>query len=213
MHEHPFIRFRAEIRHFFSICILNIVFAALAIASGVQYIAASVLGLTGGPATPDLRLLIGAVALICFGLGIRWLLSTVRVFEGVVEIKDKLDAEGTTLTDERVTCLIVQMLAHYRKNRRTIRTMIRVCTLGGAGFFVLGIATSLEALSVTPDGFAFTLHDYLVIPAMLITLGIALTSLLSSYYLSKFAHVWDRRLREIGESETALKKSLGLDEQ
>jgi uncharacterized membrane protein len=213
MHEQPFTRFRTEIRHFFTISILNIVFAALAIASGVQYIAAAVLGLTAGPAMTDLRILIGAVALACFGLGIRWLLSTVRVFTGVREIRDKLDAEGTTVTDERVTCLIVQMLAHYRKNRRTILTMIRVCTLGGVCFFALGIATSLEALSVTSGGFAFTLDNYLVIPAMLITLGIAFASLLSSYYFSKFARVWDRRLHEIGESECALKKSLGLDEQ
>ena len=44
------------------------------------------------------------------------------------------------------------------------------------------------------------------------TLGIALASLLSSYYFSRFAKVWDRRLQEIEESECALKKTLGLDE-
>ena len=48
---------------------------------------------------------------------------------------------------------------------------------------------------------------------MLLTLGISLASLLSSYYFSKFAKVWDRRLHEIEESECALKKTLGLDEQ
>ena len=50
------------------------------------------------------------------------------------------------ITDERLTCLIVRMLAHYRDNRRTIRTMILVCTLGGGCFFVLGIANSLKVL-------------------------------------------------------------------
>lgn len=212
MHEQPLTRLRTEIRHFFTICILNIVFAALAIAFGVQYIVAAVLGLTTGIPLPGLRILTGAVAMVCFGLGIRWLISTMKVFEGVEEIKERLDAEGTTVTDDRVTCLIVQMLAHYRTNRRTIHTMVRVCTLGGVCFFILGIATSLEALSFSPDGFTLTLNNYLVIPAMVLTLGIALASLLSSYYFSVFAAVWEQRLHEIEESECALKRTLGLDE-
>jgi hypothetical protein len=211
MHEQPLTRFRTEIRHFFTICVLNIVFAALAIAFGVQYIVAAILSLTTGLATPGLRIVIGAVAMVCFGLGIRWLISTIRIFEGVEEIKDKLDAGGVSVTGDRVTCLIIQMLAHYRDNRRNIGTMIRVCTLGGCGFFVLGIVTSLEALSVTQDGIAFSLNNYLVIPAMLLTLGIALASLFSSYYFSEFAKVWDLRLGEIEESECSLKNKLGLD--
>lgn len=212
MHEQQFIRFRTEIRHFFTICILNIVFAALAIAFGVQYFVAAVLGLTTGIALPDLRIFTGAIAMVCFGSGIRWLLSTIRVFEGVEEIKGRLDMEGPAITGDRITCLIVRLLAHYRDNRKTIATMIRVCTLGGCGFFALGIATSLEAIAFVPGGITFTLDNLLVIPALLLTLGIALVSLLSSYYFSKFAMVWDQRLGEIDKSECTLKRTLGLDE-
>ena len=162
---------------------------------------------------PGFRIFTGAIAMICFGLGISWILSTVRIFEGIVTIKDDLEKDGDAITDERLTCLIVRMLAHYRDNRKTIRTMILVCTLGGVCFFVLGIANSLKVLSVSSGGFAFTLDNLLLIPAMLLTLGISLASLLSSYYFSKFAQVWERRLHEIDESECALKKKLGLDEQ
>jgi hypothetical protein len=91
--------------------------------------------------------------------------------------------------------------------------MILVCTLGGGCFFVLGIVNSLKTLSVASGGFTFTLDNLLLIPAMLLTLGIALASLLSSYYFSKFSIVWNRRLHEIEESECTLKKTLGLDEQ
>ena len=212
-------QFRTEIRHFFLISILNLVFAAIAIAIGVQYVVTAILSQTLDPVNPGfpvmlgLRILSGAIAMICFGLGISWILSTVRIFEGIVTIKDDLEKAGSVITDERLTCLIVRMLVHYRDNYKTIRTMILVCTLGGGCFFVLGIANSLKALSVSSGGFAFTLDNLLLIPAMLLTLGIALASLLSSYYFSKFAKVWDRRLHEIEESECALKTKLGLDEQ
>jgi hypothetical protein len=212
-------QFRTEIRHFFLVSLLNLVFAAIAIATGVQYVVTAILGQTldpvmpGLPVIPGFRIFTGAIALVCFGLGIRWILSTVTIFEGIVTIKDDLMADGDAITDERLTCLIVRMLAHYRDNRRTIRTMILVCTLGGVLFFVLGIAHSLKFLSVTATGFAFSLDNLLLIPAMLLTLGISLASLLSSYYFSKFAQVWENRLHEIGESECALKQKLGLDEQ
>jgi len=212
LEKQALIQFRKEIRHFFLISILNLVFAAIALALGVQYIVTAILAQGADPAAAGLRMFTGAVALVCFGLGIGWILVTVRIFEGIVEIKDDLETEGTAITDNRLTCLIVRMLALYRDNRKTISTMILVGTLGGVCFFVLGIANSLKVLSVSLGGFAFTLDNLLLIPAMLLTLGIALASLLSSYYFSQFAKVWDRRLHEIDESECALKTTLGLDE-
>jgi hypothetical protein len=212
-------QFRTEIRHFFLVSLLNLVFAAIAIAIGVQYIVSAIIGQTIDPVIPGFpvifgfRMITAAIAMICFGVGIRWILSTVRIFEGIVTIKDDLDKDGDAIPDERLTCIIVRMLAHYRDNRKTIRTMILVCTLGGSCFFVLGVANSLKVLSISSGGFAFTLDNLLLIPAMLLTLGISLASLLSSYYFSKFAQVWEQRLREIEESECTLKKTLGLDEQ
>jgi len=218
MHEQTLSQFGTEIRQFFLISLLNLVFAAIAIAIGVQYIVTAILGQTldpvipGFPVIPGMRMLSAAIALCCFGLGIQWILSTVRIFEGVVMIKDDLKKAGGAITDTRLTCLIVRMLAHYRDNRRTIRTMILVCTLGGVCFFVLGMANSLKVLSISSGGFAFTFDNLLLIPAMILTLGISLASLLSSYYFSKFARVWDQRLNAIGRSECTLKQKLGLDE-
>ncbi len=167
------------------------------------------------PAIPgDLRIrFTGAIALICFGLGIGWIISTVRIFEGVVTIKDDLEADGDAITDERLTCLIVRMLAHYRDNRRTIRTMILVCTLGGCVF--------LRARDRKQPQSPVRSHRAVLLSLWIISFssrpcssrsGSALASLLSSYYFSRFAKVWERRLHEIEESECALKRTLGLDE-
>lgn len=207
------IQFRTEIRQFYIVCILNLVFAALAMAFGISYVIFAILGLTTGLlATPGPRMLIGAIAMICFGLGLSWLLSTVRIFGGVDDLQSKLKAEGSAIPDNRITCLIVQMLALYRDNRTTIGTMIRGCTFGGICFFGIGIGTGLEAISMLSNGITVTVNNLMVIPAMLLPLGIAGVSLLSSYYFSKFAKVWDRRLHEIDKSECAFKKTLGLDE-
>ncbi|HOX34379.1 MAG TPA: hypothetical protein P5217_07250 [Methanoregulaceae archaeon] len=213
MQNQALIRLRSEIRHFSMICLLNLVFAALAMAFGIGYMVSAVSGLLAGAATPLLRMIVGVVAFICFGFGIQWLLTTIRIFEGIEVVQDDLDAKGITITDERITCLIVQMLCHYRDNRTIIGRMIHVCTLGGICFFGLGIGTSLEFLSISSGSIVFTLNNLLVIPAMVLTLGMALVSLLSSYYFSKFAKVWDQRLHEIEESECVLKKSLELEEE
>lgn len=204
-------QFKKESINFYLVSLINIVFAALAIAFGVQYIVNAVI-VPADPATFGFRVLTGAVALICFGLGLSWLLSSLGVFEGLENIRDILCSEGDAISDAQITCLIVRMLAHYRDKRDTIQTMIIVCTLGGVCFFVLGVAHSIKALSISSSGFAFTLDNLLLIPAMLLTLGVALASLLSSYYFSKFAQTWDRRLHEIEESECALKEKLGLDD-
>jgi hypothetical protein len=213
MNEQAYLRFRTEVRHFSLVAILNFIFAAIVMAMGVAYMVNAVF-LVIPPGSGLLRQsLSGAVALACFGLAIGWIISTVRVFEGVEEIIDELEESEAPVAENRITCLMVRMLAHYRNNRTTIQRMILVSTLGGCCFFVLGILTSLEALAITADGISFSLDSLLVIPAMFLTLGIAGGSLLSSYYFSRFAAVWDDRIREIDESECALRAHLGLDEQ
>ncbi|MDD1689036.1 MAG: hypothetical protein LUQ66_00040 [Methanoregula sp.] len=206
-------QFRKEITNFYVIALINIVFSALAIAFGVSSAVTAILGLAPDAGIPFPRIGSGILAMICFGLGLSWLLSTVRIFEGIESIRDTLCQKAEDISGDQMTCLIVRMLAHYRDNRKTIGTMITVCTLAGCGFFILGINIGLHVLSVTPSGISATFDAVLLIPAMLLTLGIALASILSSYYFTGFSKVWDQRLDEIEESECALKEKLGLEEQ
>lgn len=202
------VRFKTEIVNFYRISLINLVFATLAMAFGISYMVTAVLGNPLGPQAFLLRLLTGAAAMACFGLGFSWLLSTLRVFEGVETIQDALGASGEPVLEERLTCLIVRMLAHYRDNRETIRSMILISTAGGCVFFVLSIASGIRALTLNANGGSATFDSIVLLPSMLLTLGISLVSLLSSWYFSRFAKLWDRRLHEIEESECALKKSL-----
>ena len=63
-------RFKTEINSFFALVLLNLVFGAMAMAFGMQFIVTSVMGLTGGQAAVGLRVLTGAIAMVSFGLGL-----------------------------------------------------------------------------------------------------------------------------------------------
>jgi len=206
-------QFQKEIRHFSRISVFNLSFAGIAIAFGLTYLIATVFGLTLDPMMTRFPVLSGGVAMISLGLGIGWLLTTARVFEGIVNIGHQLEREGETITGERLTCLIVRMFAHYRDNRRIIRMMILVSMLYGCGFLIIGISMCLEFTGILRTGAILSLTSYLHIPSLLVMFGIATVSLLSSYYFSEITKVWDRRLHGIDKSECALKKTLGLDDQ
>jgi len=214
MHKSALIRFRSEIRHFYLITVANIVFAALLMAFGISGLVGQAVLIYETFSTAVYAIyspVTLVIALVAALAGFGWILTSVRVFEGIETIKDDLDEKGSEVTDEDLTAFIVRMLSHYRDNHGTIRAMIRVCTLGGVCSFLLGILGSLEFLSVSTDGIVFTMNNYLVIPFMLLTIGIALVSLASSYYFSRFAKVWDERIGEIEESEALLKETLGMD--
>ncbi len=108
-------------------------------------------------------------------IGIGWIITSAKVFEGVASIKDDLtklkweDASGAepgqTEKDEDLTRLIVRMLSHYRDNHATIHRMIYVCMLGSCSIFALGFIASLEYLDVSINGFTFTIGpDPLLLP-------------------------------------------------
>ena len=204
-------RFKTEINSFFALILLNLVFGAMAMAFGMQFIVTSVLGLTGGQATVGLRVLTGVIAMVSFGLGLSWVLFSARILKGITLIRREFRHHKGPVPDETLTCWIVRMTAHYRGNEKTIRNMILVCTLGGFCFLILGLLNSLEFFSIGLSSGSFTLNNYLLIPSALLTLGVAIVSLASSFWFMKFSKTWDIRQEEISRSEQELAKTLGRD--
>ena len=203
-------QFKKEIRHFSLVTSANLIIGAIASAAGILYIIAAILGFTTNLVSPELRVIAGAIAMVCFGLGVSVLHVTRGIYRG---LRDKLDGEGPAVTDDRITCLIVQMTAYYRDIRKTLGTIILLGPLCGFCVFVLGIVTGLEAFSFMPAGFSITLDSRVTFLAQALTLAIVVSSLLSSHYFTKFAMAWNHRIAEIEASECALKKTLGLDDQ
>jgi len=214
MHETALSLFKTEIRHFFLISLLNLVFAAVTMAFGITTIVQqmipvleafpSVLSLNFSP----IILIVAGVAIL---VGFRWILASITIFEGVETLNDECAEKGSTITDEDLTGLIVRMLAHYRMNKDTIKTMILVCTLGGCCFFIFGIFNCIDYLTSRWIGAQFTIDAYFLIFSIIFAFGFSITCLYSSNYFSRFSAIWDLRLIEIEQSEGTLKKTMGLD--
>lgn len=202
-----------ELDSFYIITLLNVVFGALAMAFGIQYMVSSVLGMTGGEPFSLFRILTAAVSMVGFGLGLSWLLSSVKIMNGLSDIRTIVKDRKAPLLDEILTGAIVRMIAHYREHRKTIQTMILVCTLGGFCFLALGIMSSIEFFSFSLTTGTITLNSALLSPSALLTLAIAMVSLASSWYFSKFSKDWDLRQGEISLSEQALANALGRGSQ
>ena len=205
-------RFRRDLNSFFVVTLLNVVFAAQAIAIGVTYVLAAVLGTADLPAEPTFRLLAGALALISFGLGLAWIRSSARVLRGVALIRRPFRRRQGPASDEEITRGIVGMVAHYRENRATIRTMVLVCIAGGLFFLaqglvsVMGIAAPVAFGPLATNGFALA-------TSAVVNAGLGLVGLLSAYYFNRFSRSWDLRLEETARAEERLKSAMGIDKR
>lgn len=204
----PLGRFRKELNRYFTLVLLNMAFGALAMASGMQYMVMAVLGQTGSM-LPAVRFAAGVFAMVGFGLGLSWVVSSARILEGIRIVRRAVRDCREPVPDEVLTGWIVSVAAHYRGNRDRIRWMAVVCLLGGCVFLALGILAGLEFFSVSISGGTVTINSLLVIPAAALTLGIAAVSLASSYYFSRLAKVWDRRVGDVDRSRENLAEALG----
>jgi hypothetical protein len=204
-------RFRRELNSFFGVTLLNVVFGAQAIAIGIAYVVAAVSGTSGVPADPALRVLAGALAFACFGLGLAWVRSSAVVLRGVALIRRPFRRRKGPASEEEVTRGIVQMVAHYRENRATVRTMILVCIAGGFFFLVQGLVSALESASLSLSAGNMTLNAFALIPAAVLSLGIGLVGLLSAYYFNRFSRSWDLRLEETARAEARLKSAMEME--
>jgi hypothetical protein len=200
-------QFEDEIKSFWILSISNLVFAAITMGYGIMFIVTWLQEMAHAGTlllVPLIMVIIGFAAAV---LGLKWILSSVEIFSSIEELKSAYDAKKGQMTPEDSTGFIIQMMAQYRTNKATIRTMILVCTAGGCCFLVLGIMSSIEFVSAgLPSG--MITFNYLLIPSALLSLGIALVSLLCSYYFRRYSSVWDMRLSEISRSENVLEKTM-----
>jgi hypothetical protein len=200
-------QFEDEIRSFWILSILNLVFAAITMAYGIMFIVTRLQEMVNAATLLLVPLITVIVGFAVAVLGIKWILASVEIFSSIEELKSAYDAKKGEMTPEDSTGFIIQMINQYRTNKATIRTMILVCTAGGFCFLVLGIMGSIEFVSAGLPSGMITLN-YLLIPSALLSLGIATVSLLCSYYFRRYASVWDLRLSEISRSENVLEKTM-----
>jgi len=184
-------RFFRELNSFYLITLMNVIFGALAIAFGVQYMVSSVLGLADGAAFSLLCMATAAFSMAGFGLGLSCIASSVKILDGLDDIRSAAKEQKSTVPGEVTTRGITRMIAHYRRDKKTLRIMILVCTLGGYFFLALGIFYSIEFFSFSLTSGTVTLNSALLIPPVLLAPSIGIVSLLSSFSFARFSKAWD----------------------
>ena len=197
--------FEAELRSFFALCVLNLVFGALILAFGVQFIVMSVLALRGGD---PVSLGFAAAQILAWGaiayLGLRWILSSVEVLSGVTDIQEEYRNLERPVPGEALTGLILRMMVQYRENKKAIRLMTIVCTLGGAVFLTMGVVNLVQA------GMAIGGNESPLLPLLAAggTMALGIVSLFLSSWFRRYARAWDLRLAEASRSEDALRQTM-----
>jgi hypothetical protein len=208
MKDNTIMQFKNELNSFFMLVLLNLVFGAMAMAFGMQFVVSSVLGLNGLQPSVVLRALTGAFSLMCFGLGLMWILSSARILKGITGIRREYRKRSEPVPGEILTGWIVRLMAHYRENKKRIAWMMIICTLGGSVFLALGILNVVQGI-----GAGDITTRLLSVIAAGINLTIGCVSLRFSLYFQKYSAAWDLRLQETVRSEETLKKSMGIDKE
>jgi len=205
MTDETLTQFKNELNSFFVLVILNMVFGALAMAFGMQFMIASVMGLVEGEI--PLHVLAAAISLAVFGLGLSWVVSSAKVLKGVTGIRREFSEYPGPVPAEVLTGWIVRLMTHYRENRETIRRMTVICALGGCAFLAVGVLNLIQGITWTADANASWIQGLPFIAAG-INLAIGLASLLFCGYFRRYSAAWDLRLDETARSETILERTL-----
>jgi hypothetical protein len=201
-------QFKNELSTFFVLVLMNLVFGALAMAFGMQFMVTSVLGMTDGQITAVFRILTGSFSLVCFGLGFSWILSSAKILRGVTAVRREVKNRTQPVSAEILTGWIVRIVAHYRENKKTIRRMTIICALGGCPFLAIGILNLVQGLSWWSASGGSMGVQVLSFVAAAINLTIGLASLLFSTWFHRYSAVWDRRMEEASRSEDALQHAM-----
>jgi hypothetical protein len=196
-------QFSHELTSFFVLILLNMAFGALVMATGLQFIIMSALAVAGGQTTDVLQVIQVAVGVAGVVLGFSWLRSSIKIMRGLKGIRREYRNRAAPVSDETVTGWIVEMMAHYRENRSTIRWMTLICSFGGCIYLALGIVNIVQGISAgAPPGGMVMPGIFFIAAGINLTIGIV--TLRFSRWFRRYSASWDRRLAEASQSEDSL---------
>ena len=211
MAETTLIQFGNELKSFFGLALVNLIFGALVLGFGIQVIVTTFLQYAAGTPLPPVIAVIRIVAAgtgACIGLS--WIGVSGRITRGLKgvrrEYRDRVRAGPVPA--EALTGWIVTMLAHYREHRSCIRRMILVSIAGGALFLALGIASLVQGILAVPAPATPGLSSIAFVGAALLNGAIGLVILCFAMRYRRYANTWDLRLELAGEGEDFLKDAL-----
>jgi hypothetical protein len=199
-------KFKAELRSFFGLTILNLVSAALILALGMSLSITQLLDMIdAGHFDPFSAVLLG-LGVIAIAGGFYWIMKIAEIMDGIDDIQTAYDELGE---DERdtVTSLIIRMMAYYRSNKPTISRMIALGRIAGILFLIAGALSMISAGASIASG-GFDAESIGQLSGAITAIGVGIAGLLASRYFTIYSRVWDARLQETIRIEEALERKL-----
>jgi hypothetical protein len=156
---------------------------------------------------PELFLVI--LGFLAFVVSIKWLVSSVEMFETATELKEDY-AKNKASDEETRTSLVVKMMSYYRENKPTFKKMMLISRIAGVCFLISG-AFTLTTIAINVATGVQSMDILIQVSGAAITFAIAAASFIIPHFFGKYSKIWDNRLEETIKVEKELKKQLGED--
>jgi len=196
-----------EIRSFFGLTLVNLVIAALTMALGIGLGVTQLLALVELGTIQLLPLLLISAGFIAAIAGVYWLIKTADILDGVEDISSACEQISPHDNQDQVTGVLVQMIAHYRKNQPIIDTMNILGRIGGVLFLVAGSMSLVYAVNTLLTS-GIGIEGISQLAGSIMAFGVGIGSLLIAKYFKRYSGVWVARLQEEHNIQESLKKKL-----
>ncbi len=200
-------KLKQEINSFIGLTASNLVFSALAMGLGISIVVPNVTSMvaTRSILLPELFLVI--FGFLAFSVSIKWLVSSVEMFETATELKEDY-AKNKVFDEEARTGLVVKMMSYYRENKPTFKKMMFVSRVAGACFLISG-AFTLTTIAINLATGVQSMDLLIQVSGAAVTFAVAVASFVVLHFFGKYSKIWDNRLEETIKVEKVLKKQLG----
>ena len=144
-------KLKQEVNSFVGLALINIVFSAVAMALGISIIVPNITSIVTTQSVLFSQIILVVIGGLAFVFSIKWLISSVEMFEVSTELKEDY-SKNKTLDEEAQTGLIVKMLSYYRENKPTLKKMMWVSRIAGFCFLISGAFNLITAVINASNG-------------------------------------------------------------
>ncbi|MHA2431421.1 MAG: hypothetical protein ACXACC_10395 [Promethearchaeota archaeon] len=192
---------------FLGLSVVNIVFAAIALAFGIVFVVNHLFPIveTGVIQSISLGYILAGGCLAVIGFW--WMLPSVSIMDFITDLQFKSDEEKGRSDDEKEIGLIIRLLSYYRENDKKIKSMIFISRIGGSFFIINGILSSIDLISNVDATFVLSMYS-MQIAGIVLMFGWGVVSLFIPLFLKKVAIIWEYRVDKSRETEEILQKYL-----
>lgn len=196
-----------EILVFIGLSVVNIIFAAIALAMGIVFIInhlPSVLELS------EIFVINLGYIILGFGLfviGIWWIIHSVTIMDFITTIQWKIIRLENEYSEDKITSLIIDMLSYFRDHNDQIKKMIIICRLGGIFFIANGFISLIDILFRYDLQFLFS-HNIMKAISIVTVFIWGIISLCIPFIIAKFASIWEYRIEQSKEAENLITRMM-----